>query len=288
MSSMLNSKVLTSGPQYFSLDCPINPYYPNSTVDTDRAITEHTAICSAFKSAGIEVVKVLEPKNCQDGVYTANWALVRDGTAVMARLPNARKAEEDYAKAVLQDLGYETIAVPEGLRYSGQGDSLPLFTSRGDFLLAGQGYRSDLQAQQFTADMLGFELVQLQTVPQLDAHGRPTINAISDWADSFFYDIDLAICVISPNLIAYCADAFTPESQVKLEQLPVEKIVVSLDEAQTGFACNLVSTGETVIMSNQAPNLQAELKKRGYKTITPEVTELKKGGGFIRCVSLTL
>jgi N-dimethylarginine dimethylaminohydrolase len=41
-------------------------------------------------------------------------------------------------------------------------------------------------------------------------------------------------------------------------------------------------------MSNRAPRLAAELRKRGLKVASPEVTELVKGGGFIRCVSLTL
>ena len=34
--------------------------------------------------------------------------------------------------------------------------------------------------------------------------------------------------------------------------------------------------------------LQAELEKRGLVCLTPDVTELKEGGGYIRCVSLWL
>nr|MDQ3093776.1 amidinotransferase [bacterium] len=59
-------------------------------------------------------------------------------------------------------------------------------------------------------------------------------------------------------------------------------------EAQYAFACNLVSTGETVVMSAFAPQLKAELERRGLKVLTPVVTELGKGGGFIRCTTLTL
>jgi N-dimethylarginine dimethylaminohydrolase len=55
-----------------------------------------------------------------------------------------------------------------------------------------------------------------------------------------------------------------------------------------GFACNLVSTGETVVMSAHAPLLQSALELNGLKTITPEVSELGKGGGYIRCTTLTL
>ena len=101
-------------------------------------------------------------------------------------------------------------------------------------------------------------------------------------------DLDLALGVIDENTIAYCPAAFDPASQQKLNALDLEKILVDHEETIEGFACNLVSTGETVIMSNHAPKLKATLESRGLKTLTPEISELKKGGGYIRCVSLTL
>ena len=273
-----------SGADFFANDAHINPYYADDLIDIPRACSEHTAIREAFSSAGIEVVQVPAPTSCQDGVYTANWGLVHEGKVILSRLPNARKDEEPYAKKTLDELGYETISVPDDWRFSGQGDSLPC----GKFLLAGSGYRSDPRAQKFVADTFGLELVQLQAIPELDENSNPVTNASSGWPDSFFYDIDLAISVINENLIAYCPGAFTTESQAIIKGLPLEKIEVSFEEAQKGFACNLVSTSEVVIMSANAPRLKSELEKRGLKTITPDVTELKKGGGYIRCVSLTL
>jgi N-dimethylarginine dimethylaminohydrolase len=281
---MLNQKVLMSGAQFFSNDAHINPYYHVETIDAEKAQAEHDSICQAFEQAGIEVVKVDPPSASQDGVYVANWALVRGKKAIMSRLPNARKAEEPHARQVLENLGFETITVPEDWHFSGQGDSLPC----GQFLLAGNGYRSDARAQAFAANALGLKLVQLHTRPELNADGQPTINSVSGWADSFFYDIDLAISVLREDLIAYCPGAFDEESRAKIEALPMKKIAVSYAEATDGLACNLVSTGETVIMSNRAPELRAEVEKHGLKTVTPLVTELAKGGGYIRCVSLTL
>ncbi len=79
-----------------------------------------------------------------------------------------------------------------------------------------------------------------------------------------------------------------PESQEKLRALPLEKIEVSLDEAMSGFACNLVSTGKTVIMGANAPKFKAAVEAAGLKTITPQINELSKGGGYIRCTTLTL
>jgi len=271
-----------SGTKFFSVQ-ELNPYsnaanQPNPEV----AANEHAAVAAALQSAGIEVVKVPEPENCQDGVYTANWGLVHDNTVVLSYLPNMRRAEQPYAEQVLRDLGYEVIKAP--YRFSGQGDALPC----GNYLFCGSVYRTDPLMHEFLATELGYEVVGLQTVPALDANGQAITNKITGWPDSFFYDIDLALSVLTPNLIAWCPNAFTVESQEKIRALPLDKIEVSGAEATEGFACNLVSTGEIVVMSADAPELKAAIEAKGLKTITPQITELAKGGGYIRCTTLTL
>ena len=281
---MLNQKLLVSGAEFFADDYKINPYYGGDSINRNKAITEHEAILACFKEAGIELVKVDAPANCQDGVYTANWAITKNGKAVMSRLPKARKTEEPYAKQKLQALGYKIYEVPNNLLFSGQGDALRC----GDYLFVGSGYRSEPEAQQFVAKTLSLQLVQLHAKPQLNPDGTPHINPETQHADSFFYDLDLALSVIDEHTIAYCPEAFDEESIQKIKATPVDKIPVSLEECTEGFACNLVSTGKHVIMSNRAPKLQAELEKRGLICLTPDVTELKKGGGYIRCISLWL
>lgn len=287
----INRTVLMSDARNFSVDQAINPYYGDPSVDHRKADEEHLAIQEALINAGISVITTASPADSQDGVYTANWALVRNDVAVLARLPSVRRAEEAHAARVLAELGKTVVYVPDGLKFSGQGDALPC----GDYLFCGQGYRSDEAAQAFAADTLGYTRVQLQTIPQLDEHGQPTINAVSGWTDSFFYDIDLALSVIRgpedgrKGLIAYCPDAFVSESQDILAQFnDVDKIVVSLAEAKEAFACNLVSTGDTVIMSAHAPNFAQALRDRGIEVVTPEISELAKGGGYIRCTTLTI
>ena len=288
---LINRTVLMSDAKNFSADQAINPYYDDTSVDLIRATNEHSRIAKALTDAGVSITNVPSPVGSQDGVYTANWALVRGDKAILARLPDVRKAEEEYARAVLVALGKTVIKVPAGLKFSGQGDALAC----GNYLFCGQGYRSDLEAQVFAAETLGYERIQLQTIPEQDQDGAPVINAVSGWADSFFYDIDLALSIITAptdgnkGLIAYCPDAFTTESRAILAAFEgVDKIVVSIKEATHAFACNLVSTGKTVIMSAHAPALKAALEARGLVVLTPEVAELAKGGGYIRCTTLSI
>ncbi len=279
----MNQKVLMSGAEYFTDEFAINPYYGSGpAVDTAAAVAEHKSIQAALKKAGVEIVKVDAPPGCQDGVYTANWGLCRGNKCVLSSLPNKRSSEEPYAEKVLHELGKEVTKPP--MRFSGQGDALPC----GDYLFAGSTYRTDPAIHKFLADTLGFKVISLQTVPKLDDYGQPLINSVTGWPDSFFYDIDLALSVLTPNLIAWCPSAFTPQSQDKISALPMGKIEVSHKEAVENFACNLLSTGQTVVMSNSAPQFKAAIEARGLKTITPRITELGKGGGYIRCTTLTL
>jgi len=288
---MINNHVLMSNAKHFSNEQPINPYYHEESIDVDRAQAEHDAIRSCLEQANIEVTRIDAPVESQDGVYTANWALVRGKKAVLARLPVARKSEEAWAEQVLKDRGIDVIRVPKDFRFSGQGDALPC----GDYLFCGSQYRSHPEAQKFAAEALGYKRIQLQTMPQLDENNQPVINTSSGWPDSFYYDIDLALSVIrdpengEKGVIAYCPEAFTPDSRVLLENFDqVEKIIVSEQEAKEAFACNLVSTGEAVIMSAYAPQLKAAIESRGLRVFTPKITELAKGGGYIRCTTLTL
>lgn len=285
MNLALNTKVLMSDARHFDDTAKINPYMGDAEpIDKSEAQQEHNNIRTALQLAGVEVMQIPSPAGCQDGVYTANWALIHGDTAIMSRLPNARTAEESYARDVLIAAGKKIVMVPENLRFSGQGDALTC----GNYLFTGSHYRTDPEVHAFLEKETGLQIISLQTVPQMKSDGTAVVNNSSGWPDSFFYDIDLALAVLRPDLIAWCPEAFMPESQEKLLALDIAKIEISLEEAMQAFACNLVSTGETVIMSAHAPLFQAEVELAGLKTITPEISELAKGGGYIRCTTLTL
>jgi N-dimethylarginine dimethylaminohydrolase len=281
-----------SGAEAFDDAQAINAFMDSGlNVDVAEAVAEHTRLKDTLEGLGVQVVKVPAPLDLQDGVYTANWAIVRGDKAVLSSLPPSRQGEQLYAKAALETHGKTVYEVPRGLKFSGQGDALPC----GNYLFCGSGYRTDPEVHAFLAEMLDYEVIRVQTVPLTDEHGQPLRNAVSGWPDSYFYDLDLALSVLKApsdtekGLIGWCPEAFLPESQQKLREFDgVDKIEVSLEEARDAFACNLISTGQTVIMSGRAPRFQAEIEQRGLEVITLSMPELAKGGGFIRCTTLTL
>jgi N-dimethylarginine dimethylaminohydrolase len=292
---LINKTVLVSGAEYFTDKDAINALMDSSvSVDLDQAVKEHHKIVETLKKVGIKVIEVDAPKGMQDGVYTANWAIVRNGKALLARLPNKRKPEEKYAKNQLLNLGLDVHELPDNIRaFSGQGDNLAC----DDVLFAHSPYRTSKNAHKVVKDLLGFkEVYSLNTKPERWFKFGPTKNnKITGWPDSPTYDLDLALAVIkpkvdnSPPLIAYCPKVFKRRSRKILKDLKgFDKIIISKDEALTAYAPNLISTGETVIMDSGAPKLKADFIKHGLRVIELNLPELKKGGGSIRCSSLTL
>jgi N-dimethylarginine dimethylaminohydrolase len=291
----INRSVLMSGAEYFGDADAINELMDsNIPVNLNQAIAEHNLIKQSLIDAGVNVIQVAAPPNCQDGVYTANWGLVRNGKAIMSRLPNTRQAEESYALKAVQGLNLQPMILPETInRFSGQGDSLAC----GNIIFVQSPYRTVEGAHRYVKDWLGFdELIALQTKPaRRFKFGPAKINKITGLPDSPTYDIDLAIAILKypeenqKGLIAYCPDVFKTNSRKILDNYDkVDKIKVSYKEAMTYYALNLVSTGETVVMNSGAPLFEAALHEHGLKTVSLDLPELRKGGGSIRCTTLSL
>ena len=261
----MNKTLLVSDADNFSVEFEINPYmHKVDQPDWDLAVVEHEAIVAAHLNAGRRTEYIPTVSGCPDMVYTANAALVRGGRAMLAQLPPEREPELPHFRRWFLERGYDVVDAP--YQFSGQGDALA-FGSR---LFAGSGWRTDAAVHPVIADTLGYDVVPVHT--------------ISDrW-----YDIDLAIAVITPETVAWCPEAFDPRSRSTIRELSgVELIEVSLEEAEL-FALNLVSDTDTVTMTTGAPELAQTLRDRGFRVVELSTEQLKKGGGGVRCTALAL
>lgn len=261
----MNKTLLVSDANNFSVEFEINPYmHKVDQPDWDQSVVEHDAIVSAHREAGRTTEYIPTVSGCPDMVYTANGALVHGNRAILAQLPPEREPELPHFRRWFLEHGYDLVDAP--YRFSGQGDALA-FGSR---LFAGSGWRTDKAMHPFIADTLGYDVVPVRTVSDR------------------WYDIDLAIAVITPETIAWCPEAFDHRSRRTVRELSgVELIEVGVDEAEL-FALNLVSDTTTVTMTTGAPRLAQHLRDRGYRVVELPTEELKKGGGGIRCTSLAL
>jgi N-dimethylarginine dimethylaminohydrolase len=295
-SPRFNSQVLMSGAEYMSNELAINPYmHTDEPLDVDRAVLQHAGIRHALESVGVEVLKYDAPEHCQDGIFTANEGLLGpdDTTVLMARLPKGREQETPYYANILRELGKKVLYLPDSEWYfSGQGDALRY----GEYLLAGQKFRTTPgpEVHDYIEQTLGYKVLRLQAVGLKRPDGTPDINEVTGLPNSDFYDADYALAPIKwpteteRGLLAVCREAWEPESLEKLLSLPnTDFIFVPYEEATGVSACNLVSTGEAVVMNAGAPVLEQALRNHGLHVVTTVNDELKKNGGSVRCTTLT-
>lgn len=260
----MNTELLMCAPTYFRIDYEINPYM-NVAVQPDPSAArhEHSSIVAAHRAAGRRVWHIPAAPECPDMVYTANTAVVRGDHALLGNPPPLRKAEIPYVREWLVRHGVQVREAP--FPFSGQGDALAC----GDLLLTGYGQRTDRRMLALLADYLGYQIVPLRTVSPL------------------WYDLDLAVAVLTPQALAFYPAALDTPSRRRLDSLGLELIEVCHSEA-AGFALNLISDGTTVTMTAGAPRLAADLQARGLRVVELDTTELRIGGGGIRCTALTL
>ena len=204
----MNTQLLVSDANHFSVDYEINPYMRIAVQpDPAAAVAEHVSIVAAHRAAGRRVEYLPSVPDCPDMVFTANAAVVRGHRAVLGYPPPERKAEVPYFQDWLIRRGFDVIEAR--YPFSGQGDALAC----GDLLLAGYGQRTYRRMHAVLARELGYDVVPLHTV------------------GSRWYDLDLAVAVINNHTLAYCPDALDLPSRRRLLGLGLKLIEVDVDEA---------------------------------------------------------
>ena len=101
-----------------------------------------------------------------------------------------------------------------------------------------------------------------------------------------YFHLDVAILPLSKDLIAYVPEAFDEESRATIRSFGTDLIEVDEGEAQL-LACNAIVIDENVVIGTpNAPKLTGELKKRGLNPISLDLTEFRKSGGSVKCLTL--
>lgn len=256
-------------PEHFAVTYAINPWMDTTTpVDRELALKQWEGLRETFMGLGHDV-HVLRPEaGLPDMVYAANGAFVVDGTAYGARFKHPeRSAEAARHRSLYETRGWRFVAPSE--TNEGEGDFAYLPEAYGGLILAGYGFRTEPAAHAEAQEVLGRPVVSLRLV------------------DPRFYHLDTALASIDDGNIAYFPAAFSPASQDVLRQLFADAVIAD-DADALAFGLNLVSDGKNVVLSSEATGLAAKLAAAGYTPALVELSELKKGGGSVKCCTAEL
>ncbi|MEV4131043.1 dimethylargininase [Dactylosporangium sp. NPDC049742] len=256
---------LMSPPEHFVVEYAINPWMDVSTpVDTELALKQWEGLRETLVRLGHQV-HVLPPEiGLPDMVYAANGAFSVDGVVYGARFKYPQRIAEAAAHRRFYDNhGWKFVAPAE--TNEGEGDFAYLPDALGGgVILAGHGFRTETSAHSEAQEALGRPVISLRLV------------------DPRFYHLDVALASLDDRTVVYYPGAFSAASQRVLAQLFPDAVVADEEDALS-FGLNLVSDGRNVVLNSEATALAAKLRQAGYLPVPVELTELKKGGGSVKC-----
>ncbi len=251
-----------SPPEYFTVTYSINAWMdPAVPVDTRLAVKQWERLRQTLLGLGHEV-RVLAPlPGLPDQVFAANGGFSVDGTVYGARFRHPQRSAEAAAHRDFYE-GSGWRYVPASEVNEGEGDFA--YLPGPGLILAGYGFRTVPAAHAQAQEVLGRPAVSLRLV------------------DARFYHLDTALAVLSDEVIAYYPGAFSAASQRVLGRLFPDAVRTSEEDA-LAFGLNLVSDGRRVLLPTEATGMAHRLAARGYEPVPVELSELRKGGGSVKC-----
>lgn len=259
-------RYLLCPPEHFEVAYAINPWMdPARPIDRRRALAQWSELVATYRRLGHRVEVVQPEVGLPDMVFAANGGLVIDGRVLASRFRHTERAPEADAYLAWLRRHVDVDALRPRHTLEGEGDVLVV----GEVLLAGHGFRTDLEAHAEVAAWSGREVVSLELI------------------DPRYYHLDTCLGVLDERTIAWFPDAFAPIAQAELRRRYPEALEVDADEAAL-LALNVVSDGRHVIVPPEAARFATALERAGFVPVPVDLSELRAAGGGAKCTTMEL
>ena len=256
-------------PEHFRVDYAINPWMDvDAPVDQDRAIEQWDRLAETIEAAGARVERIAQLPEAPDMVYAMNYGLIDgDHVVVSSFRYEQRRPEASAAEWWFGEAGLRTTRVADGR--AGAFEAGDAFL-RGDTLLVADGPRTDRSTHRVLSAALGVRVAPVRiTHPAL-------------------YHLDLSFCPLDETRAIVAPSAWDAASRARVAALVAQPLVIDDEEAFT-FCANSVVVDDIVIMpAGLPPRVGRQLESWGFTVAPVDVSELHKGGGSIRCMTLPL
>jgi N-dimethylarginine dimethylaminohydrolase len=252
-------------PTHFGIEHIVNDWMdPEVKADPDLAQSQWEELIKTYRELGANVEILESHPGLPDQVFPGDAIFLYGDQAIASRFKvEQRAAEVQPMIERFEARGYTVHQLPEGMHFEGNAEAIQWNGS----VLAGYGVRSDAEALDQVGELLGLNIVPLKIKPP-------------------YFHLDITVCPLSDDILAYVPSAFDPESRERLERLGAEMIAIDDQEAMK-LACNSMSVNGTVILSTpEVERFPRALEKAGFDVKSLDLREFAKSGGGAKCLTL--
>lgn len=252
-------------PTFFSIAYEINPWMNlQNPVDSQRAKEQWQQLRDTYLRLGWQVDEMDPDPRLPDMVFTANGGLVIDDRAMVANFRHPdRQGETALFTQYFKQQNFQ-VACPR-YNFEGEGDGLLW----GDYLLLGYPWRSDKAAHAEVGDYFQKEVLSLQLT------------------SAYFYHLDTCLTPLDNRVLALYPPAFTKES-LELLNKRADKVIVAERKDALAYGLNACSYRDDIVIPQEAVGLIEAYKKTGRRVWPIPMTEFKKSGGGVKCLTLEI
>ncbi len=260
----MTTLVIMAEPKFFEVRYEINPWMKIvNPVNKKLAWKQWQKLYQTYVNLGLKVKLIKPYPGLPDFSFTTDQAVIIGDNVVLARFRYPqRQLETKIVKDWYLKKGWKVYELPEG--YFLEGGDVGFWNNT---IFLGYGYRSLKKVKDFLNQISPYPVVALRLV------------------DERFYHLDTCFFGLDNKTAFYYPLAFDDKSQKVLkERIPN---LIPLNEREVvELAANSVRVGKVVVCQKGINSFAAKLKALGYITIELDMSEFKKAGGGIHCLSL--
>jgi N-dimethylarginine dimethylaminohydrolase len=259
-------KVLLCPPTFYDIEYVINPWMKvENKVDKEAVLKEYENLKNKYESLGLDVLEIKPVSGLPDMVYAANFGFVKDNIFVKSNFKYPQRQQESiHSKKFFEKLGFRVEEMPTEVTFEGQGD---LLYSGGKYFM-GYGKRSSLKAKKYIENFLHGQVLELKL------------------SDPYFYHCDMSFAPLDENTAVINKNSFDKDGLEKIYRNFQNVITTSFLDNKI-FCCNLVMAGKNVVVGEGvSTDLKNDFAKYGFVTHEVDMTEYRKGGGSVKCLTL--
>jgi len=261
-------EILVCASDYFRIEYEINPWMSvNNNADKPEILIQYRKLIDTFSKAGINFHGIEPHPNFPDMVYTANYGFIDKKKFIRANFKyKERRGESDIAEKYFRYMGYKVYSLPDKIYYEGEGDLL----RSGDTYFLGWGKRTMKEALPYFKDILNGEVIDLELI------------------DPYYYHLDTCFAPLNEQTAVINPKSFTPLGLEKIHK-HFKHIIETSEIDNQVLACNMVINGKNVVVGEGVSDaFKSKLGTFGYSVFETPMSQYIKGGGSVKCCSLTI